>query len=377
MKLLIHGQALWGKSAYAHQIRMLIDMLCAAGHTVGQACTFGFAGRKIMLGNVTLYPILNDVHGQDVINAHAINFGADYVISLGDVFMFDPAIWNKFKWIAWATVDSAPLWPGIREALKSAYIPVAYSEYGRRIMLQEGFDRAQYIPLAFGPEVYYPMPRTEARESCQIPQDRFVVGLVQANRQRDNRKNFYDQLIAFRLFQKQHPDAFLYLHTCMSAYRNGFDLTALCNELGMIEGRDYAATDEYIETTIGSTDEHMRALYNSFDVLLQATKAEGFGMPALEASACRVPVVYTDYAALPEAVHYGYRVTGDLEWQPAGSWYMRPHVASIVEALNRAYDLQPYDLNRGEPTKYRNDMVIDSHWKPFLETLAERLEVKA
>ena len=172
-----------------------------------------------MLGDVTLYPILNDVHGQDVINAHAINFGADYVISLGDVFMFDPAIWKEFKWVAWATVDSEPLWPGIREALKGAYIPVAYSRYGQRVMLREGFEDARYIPLAFDPEVYSPMPRNEAREACEIPQDRFIVGLVQANRQRDNRKNFYDQIIAFRQFQLKHPDAFLYLHTCMSAYR--------------------------------------------------------------------------------------------------------------------------------------------------------------
>lgn len=371
MRILVHGQALWAKSAYSHQIRMLLDVLISQGHTVGQASTFGFQGRKIQLGDVTLYPQLRDVNGQDVIQAHAENFAADYVISLGDLFMFDPKIWQGMPWVAWATVDSTPLWSGIHEALKVCRHPVAYSQYGQRMMQKEGFENAAYIPLAFDPAVYYPMPLIEARQACQLPGDRFIVGIVQANRQLDNRKNWFGQIEAFRKFQQRRPDAFLYLHTCMSALRGGFNLEQFCTELGMVAGRDYAATDEYTETTIGAGDEQMRALYNAFDVLLQATKAEGFGVPALEASACRKPVIYTDYAALPEAVHYGYRVGGELEWQPAGSWYMRPHQAEIIDALERAYTSAPYDLNRGAPTAYRIDRVGADHWAPYLATLPQ------
>lgn len=378
MKLLLHGQAFWGKSAYSRQIEMLLDVLMKQGHTVAQACTFGFQGRKIQLGDITLYPMLRDVNGQDVIGAHAEDFKADYVLSLGDVFMFNPDLWKDFKWLAWATVDSTPLWTGISNALKAAYLPIAYSKYGQRIMRESGFENAEYIPLAFNPEVYYPVPMPEARAAMGLPGDRFIVGIVQANRQQDNRKNFFDQLIAFHEFQQRHPDALLYLHTCMSAYRGGFDLTRLCGELGMVEGADYTAVNEYVETTIGATDDHMRNMYNSLDVLLQATKAEGLGVPALEASACRKPVIYTDHAALPEAVHYGYRVDGPLEWQPAGSWYMRPSITSIVDALERAYNSEQYDLNRGEPTKYRIDMVADDYWRPFMQRMAEQLEaVKA
>jgi glycosyltransferase involved in cell wall biosynthesis len=142
----------------------------------------------------------------------------------------------------------------------------------------------------------------------------------------------------------------------------------------MIEGKDYSAVSEYTETTIGASDEQMRNTYNSFDLLLQATKAEGFGVPALEASACRVPVAYTDAAALPEAVHFGYAVTGAREWSPMGSWYTRPDVGSIVDALERAYASAQYDINRGEPTAYRCDMVNDDYWKPFLQRISEQLQ---
>lgn len=377
MRILLHGQAFWAKSAYGHQIRMLLDILTAQGHEVAQACTFGFQGRKILLGNVTMYPMLKDYNGQDVIAAHAIDFKADYVLSLGDVFMFDPRVWKAFKWLAWATVDSKPLWEPIAAALKSAYIPIAYSKYGQRVMQESGFQNAEYLPLCYDPTVYYPEPMPEARTRMKLPGDRFIVGIVQANRQQDNRKNFFDQLMCFREFQVKHPDAYLYLHTCMSSYRGGFDLTQFCGELGMIEGRDYSAVNEYTETTIGAVDDWMRDTYCAMDVLLQATKAEGFGVPALEASACRIPVVYTDAAALPEAVHYGYRVEVERDWSPAGSWYSRPIRASIVDALERAYAVSEYDLNKGEPVAYRNDRVDNDNWLPFLARMAAQLEFVA
>lgn len=375
MRILVHGQALWSKSAYGHQIRMLLDVLMAQGHDVAQACTFTFGtpGRKIKLGEITMYPPFKDAAGQDVIAAHAQNFEADYVLSLGDIYMFDPSVWRDFKWLAWATVDSTPLWPGIREALKSAYIPIAYSHYGQQVMIDHGFTNARYLPLAFDPEAFWPMPMPEARKVMQLPSDRFIVGMVQANRTTDNRKNFYDQIRAFREFQLKHPDAFLYLHTILSGYRGGIDLTGLLAELGMVNGRDYGAMEEYVEC-VGAVDEQMRATYSSMDVLLQATKAEGFGVPALEASACDKPCVYTDYAALPEAVHYGYKCEHELEWQPAGSWYARPIRESITAALERAYAVQPYDLNRGMPTAYRMDRVADDHWKPFMDMLQTQLE---
>jgi glycosyltransferase involved in cell wall biosynthesis len=378
MRILLHGQALWSKSAYGHQIRMALQLLKSQGHTVGQACTFGFWGRNMLMNDISMYPALNDAFANDVIPKHAEHFGADYVMSLGDMFAFDPDVWgNGFKWLAWVTVDSSPLWSSIKAVLPKATRVIAYSQYGQRVLQSAGFD-ADYIPLVFDPEVYYPVPMAEARAATQFPTDRYIVGIVQANRTQDNRKNFFEQIEAFRKFQKKHPDAFLYLHTCMSARRGGFDLVGFCEELGMVEGQDYGATDEYIETTLGISDEDMRNVYSSIDVLLQATKAEGFGVPALEASACEKPVVYTDYAALPEAVHLGYKVEHELEWQSRwNSWYARPIQASIVDALERAYSRQEYDLNRGYPTTYMLPRVAMDHWTPFMERMAEQLQPEA
>lgn len=372
MRILTHGQAFWAKSAYGTQLRMLQTVLAKGGHEVGQAITFGFTGRKIQLGDLMLYPHLNESAGQDVISAHVQDFKADIVLSLGDVFMFNPDIWRHLPWVAWATIDSRPLWQGIANALPAAKVIIAYSLFGQNVLRQCGFENALYMPLAYDPAAYYPVDRMKARSAMGLPGDRFIVGMVQANRQKDNRKNFFGQIAAFRKFQLKHPNAFLYLHTCMSPYRGGFDLFGLMNELEMKPKIHYGFVNEYIETTIGATDDQMRDTYNSFDVLLQATKAEGFGVPALEASACRVPVVYTDSSALPEAVHYGYRVECDPEWQPAGSWYALPRHDSIVDALERAYQVAAYDLNKGEPVHYRLDMVVDI-WLATMEQIRQAM----
>jgi glycosyltransferase involved in cell wall biosynthesis len=45
------------------------------------------------------------------------------------------------------------------------------------------------------------------------------------------------------------------------------------------------------------SDEQMASLYNSADAFVYPTKAEGFGLPCIEALACGLPVITTEYSA--------------------------------------------------------------------------------
>lgn len=68
---------------------------------------------------------------------------------------------------------------------------------------------------------------------------------------------------------------------------------ALATDLGVAERIVYAG---------GVSDEALTALYGAVDVLAQPSRAEGFGLPVIEAMACRLPVVVSDCGALPEVV---------------------------------------------------------------------------
>lgn len=66
---------------------------------------------------------------------------------------------------------------------------------------------------------------------------------------------------------------------------------ALATDLGVAARIVYAG---------GVSDAALAALYSISDVLAQPSRAEGFGLPVIEAMACGLPVVVSDGGALPE-----------------------------------------------------------------------------
>jgi glycosyltransferase involved in cell wall biosynthesis len=74
------------------------------------------------------------------------------------------------------------------------------------------------------------------------------------------------------------------------------------------------------------------------DVLLNPAMGEGFGITVLEAQACGVPAIVTDFTAMREVCGAGWHVKHQPYWTGLGSWQAIPDVDDIVSALEECYD---------------------------------------
>ncbi len=378
MRILLHGPAWWCKSAYALQLNMLMGWLKSQGHTLGEAAVFGWNGRVLELDNVVMYPPLRDFYMNDIIESHVKHFRADYVLSLIDTHSMDPEIWGPhFKWLAWVTVDSNPVDPQTLKGLTHAHRVIAYSQFSQRMLIEAGLADTRYIPLAYQASDYYPGDQAEARTILGLPNDRFIVAMVQANRMDNGRKNFFGQFQAFAQFKRHHPDTFLYLSTCRDGWRGGPKLDPILQALGLREGADYQFADQYHDLIIGVGAETLRQVYTACDCLLQGTLAESFGVPVLEALACGRRVIATDGTAMPEllAKGSGYLAEADGVWSGL-AWWRQPRMGALVDGLEWAYqsvqssgpDFQPA-LERA--CNYEFAYIAEHYWEPFMQELTQ------
>lgn len=88
----------------------------------------------------------------------------------------------------------------------------------------------------------------------------------------------------------------------------------------------------------GLSDAEMNVLYNAADLLVSPTMAEGFGLTLAEALATGLPVVATDYSAIPEVVGPGgvlIPTTGTITNAYAHEWGLvdEPAMSAAVERL--------------------------------------------
>ena len=179
-----------------------------------------------------------------------------------------------------------------------------------------------------------------------------------ANKGRPSRKCFQQAFEAFRIFRKSHENAYLYLHTTLSAsYAAGEDLATL---LASLEIPDDAVKypNQYSMMFAPLDDAKMAQIFSSFDVLLNCSMGEGFGIPVLEAAACGTPSIVTDFSAMPEVAGPSpWKVSGRPHWTGQCSWMKVPDVGEMVGALEEAHEMS--DDDRRSSWQHVRDHALD------------------
>ena len=388
MKILVHSNGPTVKTGYGVQVQLLVDRLVEDGHEVAVSATYGQpmgAGTGTWMTRsgvpVKVYPSRFLVSGDDVIMAHARQFFGDdegLIIPLLDVWSLTNPALSEMEVAAWAPVDHHPVPNMVLQFFeRSKARCVAMTRHGYAEFEKNGLNPT-YIPLAVDTSVYKPTHtatidgrEVTARQFLELPDNVFVVGMVAMNKDPMDRKGWSEAFQAFSIFHHQHPRSVLHVHSEKSPSAGGIDLASLALGCGIPQGA-IRFTNQYAYT-IGFPAELMALMYTAFDVLLAPSVGEGFCVPLVEAQACGVPVIASDWTAQPELVDQGWLVSGQAWWDDSNrSWYQRANVSQIVARLEQAYeaDLEQMVAPAVEfAARYDADYVYRTYWRPFLGSL--------
>jgi glycosyltransferase involved in cell wall biosynthesis len=271
----------------------------------------------------------------------------------------------------------------VRQAVSRAAKGIVMSKFGKRMAEQAGLD-VFYVPHGVDTNIFKPLDRDEARERIKLPKDKFIVGMVAANKGNPSRKAFNEQIAAFAALHLAHPDTMLYLHTYDGAGGgDSVNLVKWINRLGLKIGVDVIFCDQYMNT-IGFPDPYMVDLYNSLDVLTNVSKGEGFGIPIIEAQACGTPVIVGDWTSMGELCMSGWKVDKSQAMPmyedrfDAFQWLATTE--SIYALMEKAYehrgDVEMRNAARRGALKYDADKITERYWKPVLKEMGEMLSNK-
>jgi glycosyltransferase involved in cell wall biosynthesis len=312
--------------------------------------------------------------GHDILGAVVNHCRADVILAICDPWIvYPPDAWrygHDAKLVFWMPIQAEPVHPHMKEVAAIADAVLVYSRWGTDVAYAAGIN-ALYMPLGVGP-AYVPQDRAESRQMVTEMtgidlSDKRLFGMVAANSSTIpiSRKAFDKVLLAFRRYQDEVGDGVLWLHAHLGNDRGGVNIYEMINGLDLKLGGDIIAPDP-LALRMGVSDASMAKLYSAFDVALQATTAEGFGLPIIEAQACGTPVIVTAYGPQAELLRHGDYVTGDPCWIPGapGGIGHVPNAESLVNAMGGP------GRQRGDGSDIRNEY----NWDDIVPRLVAALE---
>jgi glycosyltransferase involved in cell wall biosynthesis len=250
------------------------------------------------------------------------------------------------------------------------------SKFGKAMIENAGLE-SEYIPHAVDTNLFKPtefLPEGQSGREFVGGVDRFVVGMNFANKAGGfvHRKAVAENLLAFAIFAKKHDDVVLYLHTEPYGKQSGFVLPNILAACGVPPEKVMMV--DPIAYTYGISQETLAGIYSGWDVGLFCNYGEGFGIPQVEAQACGVPIITSNFAASAElASPDSFLVNGQPFWDAGQhTWFNIPLVSGIVDALEQAYQ-----RGRGEfpatvqwAKAYDADKVYKESWQPLIAKLS-------
>jgi len=214
---------------------------------------------------------------------------------------------------------------------------VTPSQYGVNVL--KSYYYSSYVIDHIVDELPINIDINKEKQSRNIDSDDFICLILGRNDNKDDRKSIVDQFIAFKLFldtltEKEKQKCKLLFHDTFGKKLQGtIDLEPIVNQLQL---------NEYIHITDKRNYEyqHIIGLYKISDVLLFASKSEGFGLPCVESQIYGTPVITNNCTSLSTNTYYGICIDpiksssssfGIYDWSDAS-------ISKISTAIRYFYD---------------------------------------
>jgi len=378
-----HSNFAGAGTGYGVQTAQVARQIKATDRPITLSNNFGTQGFITEWEGIEVLPTGFHPYSADILDAH-LKYAQEQtgrptaLITLFDTWVFKNAKLDGIKVIAsWVPIDHTPAPPDVLEwCRRDNVLPIAMAKFGSRMLKAAGIEH-RYIPHGVDTHTFRPGATVDGatgRQLLNIPEDAFVVGMIAANKGiAPMRKAWGENLLALGQFMANHDDVYVYLHTEKRGAQGGVDLVQLAGACGIPENR-IVWTDQWAYYA-GLPPFVLAGLMNALDVNLAASRGEGFGVPVIEAAACGVPSIVSNFTAQPELVEgHGYIAAVQPHWDaPQSSWFATPLVHSVLEQLEHAYDTaKDKDRKvaaRAHAETYDNELVFREHWLPVLSEI--------
>jgi len=206
--------------------------------------------------------------------------------------------------------DGEPPMPYWKQIYLTADKVIAMSKYGQYVFKEYFNMDVDYIWHGVDSETFKPMEKPDEL------QDKFVVGDLNRNQPRKQPARLIE---AFAKFAKDKNDVLLHMQMDWNdvfGYPIGYfiDLYGLRHKV-------------ILPLQVGAPRKEIARIYNMWDVSVNPTAGEGFGLTTIEAGACGKPTIITDYTTSRELV---------LDGEPSPRGILVPYVTLLWERFNVA-----------------------------------------
>lgn len=226
-----------------------------------------------------------------------------------------------FNWLWLATVDGIPQNPEWLGTYADCDGLMAYSDWGKQVLEENGLN----VVCTASPSAdssFIPLDTGELKKSLGF-EGYDIIGTIMRNQKR---KLYPDLFQIFKQLLKKFPKTLLYCH--VSYPDNGWDIpqlllehelssrvlfTYVCRHCQNVFPSFYSDiltfcsncrqnTAVLASSQFGVNEATLCRIINLFDVYVQHSISEGFGIPVVEAASAGIPVVCTDYSAMSDVV---------------------------------------------------------------------------